>query len=61
MLEVNSALVMSYTALPIFMDDASAAEKLPCPFPVIMVAIYVYPTGVNIDMLVLLFNLNHIL
>ena len=39
-LAVTSPLVISSTAVPIFMDDANADAdtKLPCPIPFIMVA-----------------------
>ena len=53
--------VISSTAHPMFRDDANAAAKLPCYIPLIMVAPSVSPSGVNIDILVLLLNLNPIL
>ena len=40
--------VISSTAHTMFTDDANAVAKLPCPVPLIMVAPYVSPNGVNI-------------
>ena len=53
MLAVTSPFVLSYTALPMFIDEASAAAKLPCPTSFIIVALSVSPTGVSIDILFL--------
>ena len=37
--------VMMYTAVPMLIDDASAAAKLPCPITYIIVALSVSPAG----------------
>ena len=60
-LALTSPFVISSPAVPIFMDDAYTAAKLPCPIPSIIVAPSVSPTDVRIDILVLLFSLYHIL
>ena len=51
MLADVSPFVMSYTAIPMFMDEASAAAKLPCLMPFIIVAVSVSPKGVTIEIM----------
>ena len=52
----HTPLVMLSTPHPMFRDYASAAAKLPCPMPFIMVAPSVSPSGVSIEISVLLFR-----